>query len=410
MDPKTARKITKSVVDRVPIPESGYTITRDTELRGFGVRVTANGARSFVMERRVKGRVKRFTVGRYGPEFTVEKARKKAEELAGEIASGKDPDEERRRTEAENVTLGDAVKAYLETRSLKPRTVEDVEEAMKGLESWKERRLTDLTAEKVLRRHKELSKASPARANLTMRYLRAVWNFARARYTTPSGEAIFNGNPVGALSELRAWNRVDRRKTVIKKDQLRPWFRAVLALQGVESRDLFLLLILTGLRRSEALGLTWEDVDLDERTLTIPDTKNREPHTLPLSDYLLELLKARKNVAKKGCPWVFAGASGERLVDPYRSVRAVGERSGVEFCLHDLRRTFATIAESLDLSSYAVKRLLNHATNADVTAGYIVTDTDRLREPMQRIEDTILRLGGVKGGGEVVELRRRKAT
>lgn len=397
MDSKAPRKITKTVVERLPIPESGYTITRDTELRGFGVRVTANGAKSFILERRVKGRVKRFTVGRYGPDFSVEKARKKAEKIGGKIADGQDPAEERRRKEAENVTLAKAIAAYKETRNLKPRTLADVDEAMKSLESWKDRRLVDITAEKVLKRHRELSKASPARANLTMRYLRAIWNFARARYTSPSGEPILNGNPVTALSALRAWNEVGRRKTVIRKEQLRPWLNAVLGLQGPESRDLFLVLVLTGLRKSEALGLTWDRVNLTGEAVTITDakgnpeeisphsllvtdTKAKRNHMLPLGKYLLDLLKARRKAVPKSCPWVFADAEGNRFHDPRSSIRAVIQRSGVPFCPHDLRRTFATIAESLDLSAYAVKRLLNHATNADVTAGYIVGDTDRDRK------------------------------
>lgn len=58
--------------------------------------------------------------------------------------------------------------------------------------------------------------------------------------------------------------------------------------------------------------------------------------------------------------------------------------------LHDLRRTFITIAESLDISSYALKKLVNHSQSRDVTAGYIVMNVDRLREPMQKISDFIL--------------------
>ncbi len=71
--------------------------------------------------------------------------------------------------------------------------------------------------------------------------------------------------------------------------------------------------------------------------------------------------------------------------DPKKAVLKVVELSGVPFTLHDLRRTFATIAEGLDLPAYALKRLLNHKMNNDVTAGYIMRDVERLRKPMQRI-------------------------
>ena len=68
-------------------------------------------------------------------------------------------------------------------------------------------------------------------------------------------------------------------------------------------------------------------------------------------------------------------------------VARVAERSRVPFTLDDLRRTFITIAESLDIPAYALKRLLNHKDPNDVTEGYIVSDVNRLREPMQRITD-----------------------
>jgi hypothetical protein len=84
----------------------------------------------------------------------------------------------------------------------------------------------------------------------------------------------------------------------------------------------------------------------------------------------------------------------------------VARRSGVPFCLHDLRRTFATIADSLDIPGYAVKALLNHKGGSDVTAGYVVASTERLREPMQKICDYVLRCAGVEGSAPVVPFER----
>ena len=83
------------------------------------------------------------------------------------------------------------------------------------------------------------------------------------------------------------------------------------------------------------------------------------------------------------------GPGGGYLKEPRNAVSRVSDISGVPFTLHDLRRTFITIAESLDIPAYALKRLLNHKDPNDVTAGYIVSDVERLREPMQRITDFI---------------------
>ncbi len=57
----------------------------------------------------------------------------------------------------------------------------------------------------------------------------------------------------------------------------------------------------------------------------------------------------------------------------------VTKLSDIRFTVHDLRRTLITIAEGLDISAYALKRLMNHRINGDVTAGYIMTDVERLR-------------------------------
>ncbi len=68
--------------------------------------------------------------------------------------------------------------------------------------------------------------------------------------------------------------------------------------------------------------------------------------------------------------------------------------SGIHFTVHDLRRTFIIIAEGLDISAHALKRLLNHKMSGDITAGYIVTDVERLRKPMQQITDYFLKCMG----------------
>lgn len=416
--------LTKTLLEKLPTPKSGQAFYRhgselpeeagggilDARVPGFAVRVTAAGSKAFVLERRVKGKTMRKKVCRVG-ELPLEQAFKRAEALVGEIAAGKDLRAEKKRAEAAGLTLEKAFQGYRDTRDLRPLTVRDVNTVLKDLADWKDRPLRDLTPDAVQKKHRQLSERSPARANLTMRYLRAAWNHALEATAEPDGTHVLPPNPVRRLSALKAWNRVDRRKTVIKRAELRAWFEAVNGLTNETARDFFQAVVLTGLRRGEAETLTWDQVDLDAGTLTVPAEKNkaRRDHVLPLGTYLRDILKARKK--KAAGPLVFSDPKGRPFTNARYALDAVEEASGVKFCIHDLRRTFATVAESLDISAYAVKRLLNHATAGDVTAGYLAEsfDTDRLRAPMQRIEDTLLRLGGVKGAGEVVEFRRRRA-
>lgn len=83
----------------------------------------------------------------------------------------------------------------------------------------------------------------------------------------------------------------------------------------------------------------------------------------------------------------------------------VTKLSGIHFTVHDLRRTFITIAEGLDVSAYALKRLMNHKMNGDITAGYIVTDVERLRKPMQQITDYFLKCMGVQPSATILAIQ-----
>ena len=111
---------------------------------------------------------------------------------------------------------------------------------------------------------------------------------------------------------------------------------------------------------------------------------------LPLSEFLMQLFQVRFQLSGDS-EFVFPGegATGH-AIEPKKFIGHVREASGVEFTLHDLRRTFITVAESLDISTYALKRLLNHKDSRDVTAGYIVLTAERLRQPMEKISKFLL--------------------
>lgn len=379
-------KLSKTSIDKLTIPASGYSLHWDDTLAGFGLRITASGVRSFIVQKRINGKEHRSTIGRYGT-LTPEQARKEAQKFLGQVAQGIDPIATRIKAKAEAVTLKDALDAYLISRTLKPRTIQDIHQAFKGLEDWHKKPLTSISREMVSKRHRELGESSPARANLAMRYLRAVFNFAIAQYTDKDGQPFIVDNPTKRLSQTRSWFRVDRRETVINPDQIEPWFKAVLSLSNETARDYFLTVIFTGLRRTEAMNLKWSDVNLSRKTLTIRETKNHRDHTLPITDYLLDLLKTRSEIAEG--EYVFQSSKG-RLQNLRYAQEEVIKNSGVKFSVHDLRRTFATIANSLEIPAYTVKMLLNHKTNGDVTAGYIIVEVERLRDPLNKITKYII--------------------
>lgn len=388
-------RITKSFIDKLDIPtpypngSCRQSFYRDTVIPGFGLRVTSGGARSFIVERRINGKVKRITLGKYG-NLTVEQARKQAMKVLGEVATGSDPIAEKREKQLKGVTLDEVFEGYLKTRKdLKETTRLDYRRSINwAFDDWLSKPMTDITKDMVEIRHREKGKRSPARANNAMRVLRALFNHARNKYEDAQGNPMIPVNPVDRLSQNRAWYTIKPRQTVIKPHQLAKWYQATLLLNTETTRDYLHLLLYTGLRRSEASRLSWDDVDFKDRTLIIQETKNKRTHTLPLSDALEELLSRRHE--DRSSPFVFPSDSKRGyLIEPRTAVERVSNLSGVPFTLHDLRRTFITIAESLDIPGYALKRLMNHKDPNDVTAGYIISDVERLRKPMQKISDFI---------------------
>jgi integrase len=231
-------------------------------------------------------------------------------------------------------------------------------------------------------------------ANHVMRILRAVLNYAANTYEDHEGKPLILINPVKRLSQLNRWNKLPRRQDVIADSDLPDWFRAVQALNQDIVRDYLLLMIFTGLRAQEAARLKWKNVDFKSDMFTVKDTKNGTDHTLPMTSTLESLFKRRW--ASRKNEYVFPGqVEKKHLVDIRYHIDSVVKASGVRFTPHTLRRTFTTIAGRL-LPEYTVKRLTNHLDSSDVTQGYVVIETEKLRQPMAIIDEHIQVNAGLK--------------
>lgn len=409
------KRINKTNIESLDIPRSiktGQSAQKkyyDDNLKGFGIRVTSGGTKSFFVEKVIKRKLCRITIGRY-PEISPDMARKKATELLGQIAMGKDPIAEKRAESMKEITLNEVSQEYLHTRkTLKPKTINNYSHMIdKAFPNWKNKPIFSITKDKITKHHEKLGEEhGEAYANLAMRILRALFNFASGQYEDAQGKSLIMENPVRRLSQTRAWYRVERRQTYIKPHELKDWYSALKNIENETLRDYLLLILLTGLRREEAAILKWEHVDLLAKTFTVVKTKNNEPHTLPLSDFLNYLFICRHQ--KKVNDYVFpgTGAAGH-IIEPRKQMAHVTKASGIHFTVHDLRRTFITIAESLDISAYALKRLMNHKMTNDMTAGYIIADVERLRKPMQLITDFFLKSMGIINSADIIEIQPAK--
>jgi len=169
-------RLTKTIIDKLPVPDplpSGKTrqkIYRDSHLSGFGVRVTSNGVKSFIIEKRMGIKNRRVTIGRFG-HLTLAQGRLEAIKLLGKMATGIDPAHERRVERLKKVTLQQMFDDYLEGHpNLSPHTVKDYKRSINGaFQDWQNKPVTELSKDMIERRHRDLGRISHARANNAMR-------------------------------------------------------------------------------------------------------------------------------------------------------------------------------------------------------------------------------------------------
>ncbi|WP_179946357.1 tyrosine-type recombinase/integrase [Acinetobacter larvae] len=407
-------KLTKTFIDSIDLSPTKQILYRDTVTIGFGICV--GGVKSYFVEKKMpNGKPKRKVIGKHGV-YTLEQARTIAKQLLIDMDNGIDPVEEKRKAKADTIaqdnleksipSLFEAFENYKANKELAERTLLSYTNCIENyFVDWKDLKITKLTEKMVRDKHKIISDSTSgkAQANLSMKLLSALFNYSKKYYIDDSGKNIITSdNPVKILYELKSWNKVKRRKTYIRADQQSDWAMAVATTQwvGHQNNDMFaytnldflFLIALTGFRRDEAERIEWSKVDLKYGTITVTDTKNGEDLTLPIGDTLLHILKERKK--RSTSKYVFPGRNADSHLTDRRIARAkVAEKSGITFTYHDLRRTFSSIANSLAIGSYTIKRLINHTVednSHDVTDGYVQVPFDDLRKAMNMIEDVVL--------------------
>lgn len=291
-------------------------------------------------------------------------------------------------------TLRQAWKEYQRIRKPKASTIKTYEQVLKNCcEDWLDTRLTEIGKKDILERYISVSERAPYLASSAMRSLRAIYNFSKHYYEDANEQPLVKSNPVEHLSNIRAWKKADRARSIIYRHQLPEWLRGVLSLRHDTSRDYVLFLWLTGCRPVEAAALLWTDVDLTGGLVTLRDTKNGRDHTIPVCSFIWEMLKSRMMRAADPKGFVFPGkVYGKGICNNRKGYRMMCEKLGLAWKHYDLRRGYATMASSLDIGFSVIARLLNHSDRNNVTMGYIVHDPETLRAAVEKIASSFLRL------------------
>ncbi len=364
-------RLTKQLIDETSFPATGQIFVRDTELKGFALRVTP-GRKSFILEKRIRGRMRRLTLGPYGP-LTLDQARKIAARDVGAIAQGADP-AQLRQDRLHEPTFADLTTQYLERHAPRKRSGRD-DRAMLDthLAVFRTRKLTDVTRNDVARLHAKVGETAPYRANRLVALLRKMFNLARD-WGLSAGE-----NPATRIQMFQE----EARDRFVQPEELPRLFLATAEESDPSIRAVFLTALLTGARRTEVLTMRWEDVSLPRAEWRIPQTKSGRPHLLPLPHALVALLRTLPRI--EGNPHVFPGEQGiGHLQNMKRAWDRIRLKAGIpDVRFHDLRRTVGSWLAGSGESLSLIGKVLNHR-DVSTTAIYARLNLDPVRQALER--------------------------
>ena len=366
-------KLTKRTVDAAKPQERDYFVW-DSELPGFGLRIFASGKKSYLVQYRVPGHTRRYTIGLHG-KFTPEEARKRASKVLARVADGDDPSAERAEAR-KDMTVGELAKLYLSEGS--------VEKPNKKASSWK-------TDDSNIRRHilpllsrrvaKSLTQADVARfqadvaagrtatdektgfrgraivlggkgtAARSLAVLAAMLQFGVARGLLPS-------NPARGVKPYKG----EKKERFLSEAEVSQLAETLITMEGEHALPAVAaaairLLLLTGCRKSEILSLRWKWIDFERGCLSLPDAKGGA-RVVPLAAPALEILAALPRTSE----WVLPATKGDgHYVGLGKAWERVRERAGLDGVrAHDLRHSFASFAVADGATLYVVGKVLGH--------------------------------------------------
>jgi len=372
-------KITKRIVDALK-PGSQAEFLWDDGLPGFGIKITPENRRVYLIQYRMGGRgfpTRRYTIGKHG-EFTPEKARERAQALLQGVRDGIDPMGEK--ATARVNTVRKLVDEFIKSRRDKGRrSADEVEWLLKRevVAAWGDRPVASITRADVVRLLDTITeRGAGTLANRTLAHIKTMFAWAEGRGTLMASPAKGIEKPSAEISRDRTPNNAELVEIWRAADSLGwPFGKAVQ------------LLILTGQRREEVSGMAWSEIKFDTATWSIPAarSKNALAHDVHLSSAAFMLLRSLPRFVEEhpnevdliftttGNTSISGWGKAKRKLDAkiLEARQNTAKEAGTDplkvkpmeaWTLHDLRRSVATGMNDLGVLPHVADRILNHAS------------------------------------------------
>ena len=393
----------------------------DNQVTGLYKRATAKGDKWVVSGRVKGGNPTKVTIG-FCAIFSAKQARTIAIQHLAAMAQGINPNQSQRTQAVKGKTLGEALDQYISEKShlIKEATIKSYKGTIqRNFTSWLKKPIKTITAQDCVTKYNQIrdevagrartkQKANlpgEAEAQKAMRTLGAVLGyFANDMLPDNSGKLLPNGNPVDGLKDKRIRKKLNSRTRALSFEERTelldflthpsnfvdkyglPIKEIRKTAIKIDHCDWIIFLLCTGLRFNEPLGLTWDNVNFEDRVFTVTNTKNNKPLTLPMTQRIHDIMKRRRTQQAASSQFVFPQQSNpKKAATMNRVCERISRLSGIVFTAHDLRRTTATSLKELGYSIEDIGRILNHSRTS-ITDEYVQTSIQHLRSALEKLE------------------------
>ncbi len=360
-------KFTHLSIQKLKAKEDRYDVL-ETGGRGFGVRVTKKGTKTWIFLYRFEGRPRRMTLGRV-EDLPLVEARERCEEARKLLRAGTDPGQAaktQKRINREAPTVEDIVDEYLtrwaQVRKVPDSAKEDERMLRKDLiplyGSWKAK---DVTRKDILRLlDGMLKRGATVTTNRTYACIRKCFGWAVENELIPSSPCI----------NIRPPAPEKPRERVLSEPEIKViWHGLDKTNMSDLTRLCLKLQFATGARKGECVNLEWRDISGDWWTLPSSKVKNKQAHRVPLNP-IAKLILDQANKLSNGKQWVFPSPRGDKPMGATAvdfAVRRNRQILGNEWSPHDIRRTVASMMALLGVDQATISKCLNHVQR-DITS------------------------------------------
>ncbi|MAM34963.1 MAG: hypothetical protein CMH28_07810 [Micavibrio sp.] len=383
-------RITNATLRSLRAKDKDYFI-RDSQLRGFHIKVPPSGRAVYQVEARMSGvgKLKKFKIASV-QEMDLPQARERAVEALQNIREGIDPSSVKKAREFEGMKFSTLFEDYIENKDLKESTLKEYRSLYRGrMQHWARKRVIDITKHEIRDWFNQGRRKTVRQANKAFTLLNSLMNYAQV-------SEIIDKNPCELVTKAGLRQSSPKRTTIISSEDLGKFWTAFTDFDFQKdsqkvARDVIVLQLCTGLRPIEARSLKWETVDFERKKFKVLNTKNGSDHLLPMTQLTYAMFRERQK-DKAGSDYVFRIKGGNtkspHVTDYRKTLNKICELAEIERVRpHDLRRTVATALNDIEVGYADDMHIMNHSSAHITASTYIQQNLEKIRKILQRLVD-----------------------